>query len=332
MTAVAAPPSTVEVRQRPEPRGASTDPAGTVALTHADRSSPRSACAACSPTGATCGHVLIVVIGVHAAAAVMRFAPRARRGSPCRSCCWSASCCCRSSTTATPPTSCCRPGETIDVHRAPTCASCGASSPAPSPRCRATAASPWPPPRCWRAAPCSPTRSPSAPTAGPRPSSPPVWCSCSPSALGHRPQPGASCRRCGSARRSSSIAVLRFSHARDDAAWMGAGPAHDRVGAPGHAGVRHRRRRRAPVLLAPRLPGATQQRAVRHAQPGQRRHPGAQPARRHPLAAVNRANVEVFTVQASTAAYWREIALDELRRHPVDAAPRASRCASPRAS
>ncbi|MEO5898882.1 MAG: DUF3488 and transglutaminase-like domain-containing protein [Ilumatobacteraceae bacterium] len=106
------------------------------------------------------------------------------------------------------------------------------------------------------------------------------------------------------------IAVLRFGHAREESAWMGS-----------------RRRTLGSVLpaslacaavaalaagvLAPRLPGAES-----HALFDTRNRGGDVTEVLNPLVdirsrLINRANVEVFTVKASTGAYWREIGLED---------------------
>ena len=72
ITRPVAPPATVEVRQRPEPRGALTDPAGTVAVTMLSVVTAIGLCRL-FPDWSYLRQLLTVVIGVHAAAAVLRF-------------------------------------------------------------------------------------------------------------------------------------------------------------------------------------------------------------------------------------------------------------------
>ncbi len=105
------------------------------------------------------------------------------------------------------------------------------------------------------------------------------------------------------------IAVLRFGHAQDESAWMGA-----------------RRRTLGSVLpaalalaaiaalaagvVAPRLPGASSHALFDTRNRGDDVTEVLNPMVDIRSRLINRANVEVFTVKASAGAYWREIGLE----------------------
>ncbi|MFT3854869.1 MAG: DUF3488 and transglutaminase-like domain-containing protein [Ilumatobacteraceae bacterium] len=119
------------------------------------------------------------------------------------------------------------------------------------------------------------------------------------------------------------IAVLRFSHAREDAAWMGAGrrtigsvlPAT--LACATIAAV-------AAGLLAPRLPGATSGALFDTHNQGSDATQVLNPLVDIRSHLIQRANVQVFTVQATAPAYWREIALetfDGTQWTPTDGEP-----------
>ncbi|MCU1504266.1 MAG: hypothetical protein JWM12_3620, partial [Ilumatobacteraceae bacterium] len=106
------------------------------------------------------------------------------------------------------------------------------------------------------------------------------------------------------------IAVLRFGHAREESAWMGAGRRTLRSVLPASLACAAVAALAAGVV-APRLPGASS-----HALFDTRNRGGDVTEVLNPLVdirsrLINRANVEVFTVAATTGSYWREIGLED---------------------
>lgn len=313
------PPTTVEVRQRPEPRGALVDPAGTLAVTLLTIVTAIGLCRL-FPDWTYLRQLLTVVVGVHAAAAVMRFV-RVRG--------WIAVPAVlvvllvllsivyyRDTTRFLLPT-----GDTIEFIRAdlrlvwqqfPS-----AVAPVPSEGSFAMAAAAL-------LGACALLADTFAFRAFGRAEAvvPAGVVFVFTSALGtDRNRIAVSALWIGTA--IVVIAVLRFSHAREDAAWMGAG--RRTIGSVLPATLACATiAALAAAVLAPRLPGATSGALFDTHSQGSDATQVLNPLVDIRSRLINRANVEVFTVQASAPAYWREIALesfDGTQWTPTDGQP-----------
>ncbi len=305
MTAVAA-PSNVEVRQRPEPRGALLDPAGTVAVTMLTVVTAIGLCRL-FPDWSYMRQLLVVVVGVHAAAAVTRWARLpawvalpivALVGLELLSIVYY-----RDTTTGLIPTS-----RTLEFIRGdlrlvwrqfPS-----AVAPVPSEGSFAMAAAAL-------LGTCGLLADTFAFRAYGRAEAvvPAGVVFVFTSALGtDRNRVVVSALWIGTA--IIVIAVLRFSHGREDSAWMGAGRRSIGSVLPATLACAALAALVAGVV-APRLPGATSGALFEP-----RSSSGSSTQVLNPLVdirsrLINRANVQVFTVESDAPAYWREIALEQ---------------------